>query len=291
MRLLAVLLVMGLVALAGAAAYPNGSGEATDKPTEETTATEIEATSNTSTSTSAESTATGPTKPTTDAAVTMTPPTGVPTPAAGAPAMTPEVEMFNSNLVVAAFGVDKQSVMSLRQAGWAWGDINLIAQIASRSGQPLTTIASWRSQGLSWADIASRYNLTAMDITMPSLVTTRVAGFVAEYGYQPIYYRTDPWGNPVLTRYEARRLSRLGYNWQSIAVAANIAAEAGVSVQEVLAWTDRGYTWTQIARQYAVDPRKVTDISKYPFAKEAGMMPMVRTGGGPTRMEGGMMTY
>jgi uncharacterized protein (DUF433 family) len=192
-------------------------------------------------------------------------------------ATTPEVETFNTNLVMQTFGVDCASVKNLRQAGWSWGDINLMAQLAKRTNQPISDIANWRCQGLSYNDIAARYNLTATDITNPSPVTTRVAGVVTEYGYQPLYYRTDPWGNPVLTRFEAERLQRLGYSWQNIAVAANIAAVTGASVTDVLAWADRGYTWPQIAREYGVDPEKAMDISKYPFARTPGTMTTMTT--------------
>lgn len=193
-------------------------------------------------------------------------------PSAVVMATSPEVETFNLNLAISSFGVDRSSLLELRQAGWSWADIHMMANIASRSNRPILEIAGLRSQGMSWNAIAGRYNLTATEITTPMLVRTRVAGFVGEFGFQPIYYKTDPWGNPVLTRYEAERLSKLGYDWQSIAIAANISAETGANIRDVLSWIDRGYTWPQVARQFGLDPQKVMDVSRYPFAREPGGM-------------------
>lgn len=186
--------------------------------------------------------------------------------------MTPEVETFNTNFITMNFGVDRSSIMGLRHAGWMWGDIYLMAHISKSANRPILEVAALRSQGMSWTDIASRYNISTVALTTPSMVQTRVAGFVTEYGYQPLYYRTDPWGNPVLTRFDAERMSRLGYSWQNIAVAANVAAETGASVRDVLSWTDRGYTWQQVAREYGLDPDDIMNVSQYPFARESGAM-------------------
>lgn len=226
---------------------------------------------------------TGPTMPddTTMPPTTTTPPvgTGPTTPMTTTPMMpsttistvSPEVEQFNLNLVTTTFAVDSASVIALRQAGWMWADIHMLAHIANQSNRPILEIANLRSQGLSYANIGQRYNLTmAQLITPSSAIRTRVAGFVGEYGYQPIYYRTDPWGNPVLTRYDAERLARMGYDWRSIAIAANISAETGVSMREILSWTDRGYTWEQVARQYGVDPDDAMNVNQYPFGRDGG---------------------
>lgn len=180
----------------------------------------------------------------------------------------PDVEAFNTNLAVSNFGVDRSSVIGLRQSGWSWGDILLMSNIANRSKQPLLTIANMRSTGMSYDAIGAKYNLTTYDITTPALIQTRVAGFVSEYGYQPLYYKTDPWGNPVLTRFDAMRLSRMGYDWRDIAIAANVASMSGANINDVLAWTNRGYTWQQIALEYGLDTNKIMDVSQYPFAKE-----------------------
>jgi uncharacterized protein (DUF433 family) len=204
--------------------------------------------------------------------------------------VTPEVETFNTNFVATNFGIDRSAVISLRQAGWMWGDIYLMAHISSRANRPILEIATLRSQGMSWNDIASRFNISAAALTTPVMVQTRVAGYVTEIGYQPLYYRSDPWGNPVLTRYEAERLMRLGYDWEVIAIAANVAAESGHTVREVLSYIDRGYTWNQIAMEFSVDRDDIMDVSKYPFGREPGAVvttttttqPVPPVGAGPT---------
>ncbi|MEN6372115.1 MAG: hypothetical protein ABFD64_08905 [Armatimonadota bacterium] len=241
MRLTTLLLVSILV-IACAGVYANGIGT-TPEPTPPV--------------------GTGPITPEVTPPVTTTPmPTSI---------TSPEVEQFNLNLVTATFAVDSASVIALRQAGWAWSDIYMLAHIANQSNRPILEVANLRSQGLSYSNIGQHYNMTMAQLITPSVVQTRVAGFVGEYGYQPIYYRTDLWGNPVLTRYDAERLSRMGYSWQNIAIAANISAETGASMSDILSWADRGYTWQQIARQYGVDPDKVMDVSKYPFSREPGV--------------------
>ncbi len=238
----------------------------------------------------------GPAHETMPPATTPTMPSMMPStmPSTTMPMTSAEVEAFNTNLAVANFGVDRNSVMQLRAAGWSWGDIQLMANIAMQAKRPILEIAALRSQGMAYSDIATRCNLSLVAITSAPAVMTRVAGYSTEYGYQPIYYKTDPWGNPVLTRYDAERLSRLGYRWQDIAVATNIAAKTGASTQEVLSWTDRGYTWQQIAREYGLNPNSVMDVSRYPFAHEgmgfAVTQPTMTTttapvGSGPT------MTY
>lgn len=218
--------------------------------------------------------------------MTMPPATQPPIGTGPVTVMSPEVELFNTNNVVSTFGVDRSQVMQLRQAGWMWGDIYLMANIARMSGRPIMDVVSLRSQGMDWNAIATQFNISAAAITTAPIVpTTRVAGYVTEFGYQPIYYKTDPWGNPVLTRYEAERLSRLGYDWQNIAIAANISAQTGVPVREVLSWIDRGYTWQQVARQYGLDAEEVMDVTQYPFGRTPGTMTMPTTsqpvGAGP----------
>lgn len=205
-------------------------------------------------------------------------------PSVTVPATSSEVEMFNTNNCVSQFNVDRTYIQQLRANGWSWGDIYLMSNISNKTHRPLLEIANLRSQNMAWTDIANRYNLTAMDITSSPVIMTRVAGYTAEYGYTPIYYMTDQWGNPVLTRYEAERLSKLGYSWQDIAVAANISAKTAARVEEVLAWTDRGYTWPQVAREYGLSPKSVMDVSQYPFARVIGTRGTVTTapvGAGP----------
>jgi hypothetical protein len=182
--------------------------------------------------------------------------------------MAPEVDTFNTNLVMSLYSIDRPTINSLRQAGWSWGDIYLLANTAAQINQPIMTVANWRSQGMTYDQIASNNGLTPVALTSPFAVRTMVAGFVTEYGYQPIYYLTNPWGTPVLTRYEAERFSNLGYTWQDIAVAANISAKTGHSIHDILSWRDRGYTWQQIARQYSLDYNSVLEISMYPFVRE-----------------------
>jgi hypothetical protein len=255
MRLTTLVLVL-LLALATVATFANGIGPT--PPAEE----EV-----TPTPTTPEGA--GPTMPETQPVVPSMN-VGPTTPVCPQP--TSDVEVFNTNFVSTTFGIDCPSLTGLRQAGWAWGDIYILANIANKTGRPILEIANLRSQGMAYDQIACRYNLAASDILMPTppMIQTRVAGFTGEYGYMPLYYKTDPWGNPVLTRFDAERLTRMGYAWTSIASAANVSAVTGMRVEDVLLWIDRGYTWTQISSMYGVDCDYVTVIDQYPFARESG---------------------
>jgi uncharacterized protein (DUF433 family) len=222
-----------------------------------------------------------PTVPPSGAGPTVTPQQPI-CPTTATPVATMDVETYNTNYVVSTFCVDSASVTALRQSGWSWGDIYVMASIARNSGRSILEIANARSQGLPYDQVAACFNVSSTQILAPTPIT-RVAGTTQTYGYLPIYYCTDPWGNPSLTRFDAERLTRLGYDWRDIAAACNITSRTGVPVRDVLAWTDRGYTWPQIARIYGVSMNSVTsDIERYPFPRTCGGGPVCPpTGTGP----------
>lgn len=76
---------------------------------------------------------------------------------------------------------------------------------------------------------------------------------------------TDRYGNVVLTAYDDARLKKQGYTWQDIAMASNISAYTGEPIYDVLQNRGYGTTWPQWAVRYGVDPRRITDVSCYPF--------------------------
>ena len=60
----------------------------------------------------------------------------------------------------------------------------------------------------------------------------------------------------------------MGYDWRSIAIASNISMRTGDSVRDILAMTNTGLTWPQIARNYGLNPKDVIDVSSYPFRRD-----------------------
>lgn len=180
-------------------------------------------------------------------------------------AVTPEVESYNINFVSSTYGISPATVRDLRTKH-DWGTIYFMANVAAKTGRPITEIASLAEQGMTWNQIASRYNVAMSDLLVPG-PRTAVAGYVGEIGTRPVTttWMADKYGNIVLTQNEADRLRKQGYSWQDIAIAANVSSRTGQPVYQVLQWTDRGMTWPQIAREYGLNPDDVTDISMYPF--------------------------
>lgn len=190
-----------------------------------------------------------------------------------------EVEMFNHNYVVGCYGISDATVNDLRQRH-DWGTIYFIANMAKKTGRPITEIASLAEQGVAWNDIASRYNVAMSDLTAPMCPTTvamvpgagmTTAGYGTGASVMPVYI-TDRHGNIVLTAYDDARLKMRGYSWQDIAIAANIAAQTGLTVDDVLTYTGTGTTWPQIALRFGLNADDVVDTTMYPFPRSSERM-------------------
>lgn len=264
-------LLLGLMLVLSTAALANGNtptGVGTT-PTTSTTTT----TTDTGTITTTPPVGSGPTVPT---GTTMQPGTTTTTTTTTmVETMSPEVEAFNTQFLSNFYGLSSSTISSLRSQGFTWGEINFMANMAARTQRPITEIAMYRSQGSTWPEIAGRYNVALTDVTTPFMPTSRVAGFTGQTGMMtmgmvgvPPYYLSDRYGNPVLTPTEAQAFIARGYDWRSIAVAANISARTGVPVHDILSMTDRGMTFSQIAMQYGLRPEYITDVSLYPYSHE-----------------------
>ena len=191
---------------------------------------------------------------------------------------SPEVDAYNRNLIINQYGISGADIMYLRAQGFSWGDVNFMANMAVKTGRPIREIAALRSQGMSWSDITMKYNVSMADINQSYMPTVQTTGVTIPYGtlMVPPFYRTDKLGNPILTFREARSLERLGYDWRSIAIAANISAKTAIPFSDVLRMTEQGLTWPQIAVNFGLRPQDVLDISGYPYATDIGSNRMSR---------------
>lgn len=273
-------LLLGLMLVLSTAALANGNVTPGVGTTPTTPPTITPTTPTTTTTDTGVTTTTTTTTPVGAGPTTTTVPTGTMQPCPPGTTMTgmvetmsPEVETFNTAFLSSYYGLSSAAISNLRAQGFTWGEINFISNVAARTQRPITEIAAWRMQGATWPEIASRYNVALTDITTPLMPTSRVAGFVGETtmmtSTMPPYYLTDRYGNPVLTPIDAQSFMQRGYDWRSIAVAANISARTGVPVGEILAMTDRGMTFTQIALEYGLRPENVLDVSLYPYSRDA----------------------
>ncbi len=186
-------------------------------------------------------------------------------------AMTPmmssaEVEAFHRNFISQYYGIPQSQVTQLRNQGFSWDEINMIANAAARTGQPVSTIASLRSQGMSWADIAARYNVALSDLTCPSprVVATRT---VVGAGPTVPTVMYDSHGNPVLTWDQAQRFYKMGYDWLDVAVAANFQEATAIPVQYWLMRIRQGSLWPNLAYEWGVPFAAAFDVSAYPFPR------------------------
>lgn len=183
--------------------------------------------------------------------------------------VSPEVDMFNQTFLSTYYGLSNQSIMDLRAQGYSWGEINFMSNLAARTQRPISEIAIHHTQGLTWVQIGGRYNIATADLTRPYIPVARVAGFVGEVGVAPpAYYMMDRFGNPILTANEAELYRVRGYDWQTVAIAANVSARTGVPIREILRMTDTGATWQQIAQQYGLRMDDILDVSAYPFSRD-----------------------
>lgn len=179
-----------------------------------------------------------------------------------------EIDAFYSALLCRHFGLSPSQVAGLRQQGFSWDEITMIANTAARTRQPIQTIASLRTQGMTWEEIACRYNLTLADITRPA---TRVVAVRPIAGAGPITSSVmyNRHGNVLLTSDQVQRLYRQGYDWLDIAVAANMSDATDVPIEQFLRWIRQGSLWTTLATRYGVPYSFAFDVSNFPFPRRS----------------------
>lgn len=195
----------------------------------------------------------------------------VPTPIGAGPMepVSPEVDAFNQAFMSNYYGLSTQTISDLRARGHSWGEIHLMANASARTQRPIQEICMHRIEGRTWAEIAQTYNVTVAELTRPYMPVARVAGFVGEVRAAPHgYYQTDRFGNPVLTMREAELYRVRGYEWRTIAIAANVSAQTAYPVREILRMVDMGQTWPQIAMRLGLRIDDIIDVAEYPFTRE-----------------------
>ncbi len=180
---------------------------------------------------------------------------------------TPEMEAFNRRFISQYYGIPESQLVQLRQQGFSWEEINLIANASVRTGQSVTTIASLRSQGMSWQDIANRYNVALSDLTSPAMRV--VAARPIPVGAGPVVAAVmyDSKGNVLLTLDQAQRLYKMGYDWLDVAIATNMYEATGIPVRQWLMWIRQGAFWPNLATRYGVPYEFAFDVTRYPFPR------------------------
>lgn len=185
-----------------------------------------------------------------------------------------DADAFNRTFISQYYGIPRSDVDTLVSRGFSWGEMNLIANTAARTNTPALQIADMRTQGMTWAQIASRCNTTLAALQTPASMR-RVTAMGPVYGAGPTTmvtmprYMYDRGGNVLLNEDMAQRFVRSGYDWTDVAVAANISRETGYPIDQVLQQLRTGATWPDVATHFGVAPSTAFNVADYPFERKS----------------------
>lgn len=179
-------------------------------------------------------------------------------------------ETFNQMFASRYYNVPMSDISQLRQQGYSWESIYMLANAAAQTRQPVMTIANLRSQGMSWSDIASRYNVPVANLTSPTRMTVAVTPtttMVVGAGPTPTMsrYVYGSNGGIILTESEAMRYYSQGYDWTEVAIAANVSRQTGMPIEEILPRFRTGTTVADLIWETGVNPCDALNFSAFPF--------------------------
>jgi hypothetical protein len=172
-------------------------------------------------------------------------------------------EHLMHHIIASHYGLTHQQVMDLHGRGYSYEDIATAANIAARSGRPLTDVIAMRDRRMEWPAIASSYGMSEADLYRPP--ASRVAGARTEMMAGQSNYalpNTDiDWSRTYeLTPLEMKRLRAKGLRDREIFVAANAAAMTGRPVDEFVDRIFRGETTVHIAREHNLSVSSLEDV-------------------------------
>ncbi len=184
-------------------------------------------------------------------------------------AMDTDVETFHQVFVVQYYAIPQSEIVALRNQGYSWEQIYMMANAAVRTNQPISQIAQLRSQGMTWNQIADRYNVPVADLTRPTqLRTVTTTRPLVGAGPMTPMYVYDRMGNIILTEDDAIRYYSMGFDWVDVAVASNISRETGIPVSRVLSeMRTTPLTPNDVIDRYGISPEVAFNIEGYPFPR------------------------
>jgi len=182
---------------------------------------------------------------------------------------TPAEHLMHS-VLASYFGLTHQQVMDLHGRGYGYEDIATAANLAARSGRPLTDVIAMRDQRMEWIAIASQYGVAEADIYNPYV---RVAadrstmgsaspggGAMAGRSNYAMPNTNIDWSRRYeLTPLEMKRLRAKGLTDKEIYVVANAAALSGRDVDDIVQMIFRGWPVAQIAQELNLSVTSLTE--------------------------------
>lgn len=214
-------------------------------------------------------------------------------------AVLPDDEAFQRTMIAQSTGLSADQIINYRMMALTYPQIGLAANAAKRCNKSVDDVVAMLNQGNTWDQIATTCNTTVAMLTEPAL--TPVPAMPSSIGAAslpsmagPNYYLRYPSGKAVVTAGDWIRLNASGYTWREVAVAANISAITGESVDDILRMVSvQGMTFPQIAMDRGISYSRVSDVSKWPFGEAAVPygMPSTPSSTGSSNMPSDTGTY
>ncbi|MDO8588230.1 MAG: hypothetical protein Q7T82_14475 [Armatimonadota bacterium] len=152
--------------------------------------------------------------------------------------------------IVRTYALDPATVSQLQARGYTNTDLAVLGNLSVRTGKPVSELVALRDRGMSWSDIASRYNIARADLMMPmvAMMAPEVDAYSRQFARQ--YFG--------LSDTEITALRAQGMGWGEVFMTANLALRTNQSVSQIASLRSQGFTWTEIGSRYNVT---VADIS------------------------------
>ena len=180
-------------------------------------------------------------------------------------------EHLMHNVLASYFGLSHQQVMDLHAQGYGYEDIATAANLAARSGRPLTDVIALRDQKMEWTVIAAQYNVAEADINRPYArvaaeratmgAAAPAGGSMAGSSNYAMPNTNVDWSRKYeLTPLEMKRLRAKGLTDREVFVAANAATLSGRDVDSIVERIFRGQPADQIAAELNLNVSSILDV-------------------------------
>jgi len=177
---------------------------------------------------------------------------------------------FQRSYLMRTYGLSEAEVNSLQQMGYSADEIAMAASLAARANKPIADVLALRRQGLSWTQVAQRYNLQPEVVAMP---------FASVPSEEDAYFRNFLRDRFSMSAATYDRLRAMGWSPAEIQFAAHVAARSRQSPEYVLQLRQQGLSWTEIASRLGIS---VAALSTPSDEMVAGVMQRERMMAAPT---------
>lgn len=156
------------------------------------------------------------------------------------------------------FNVSSSQLMDIKQnQNLSWDEIKTSLMISQHSGASLDEVVRLKQSGMSFDDIASRYNLKLEDIEKSHVEKSGTgADVMREAPATPrrVHRRASRLADEYdVSSDEVMRLHDRGLSWKEVRHTLFIAEQSGRPVDEIVGLKESGVDWDDIATRYNVN--------------------------------------